>query len=996
MSRFASRVFASLLVVAIVLLTGTPARSQGDGYLQAVERIRDEGFSRSQVMDYAWHLTDVIGPRLSGSANMRESQEWARDTMQQIGLSNAVIEPWGEHGVNWDIEYVSLHMLEPDYQPLIGWPQGFTVGTEGKITGEVVVADIRSRADLESYRGRLQGAFVLSTPVRQYGPRFEPQAIRHDEGSLEVFVEEGFDRNNALRREEEWARNPPGLEDLSAGELEAFFKAEGVAVVLVASQGGDGTVFVTGRRDRSPAAVRNSLPTLYIAAEHYGRMYRLAAGNVPVTMEADVRIRLEERDSREYNVIGEIPGTDLAHEIVMLGAHLDSWHTGTGATDNAAGSAVVLEAMRLLMATGAAPRRTIRVALWSNEEGGLRGSRAYVAQHFGNPRDGTKADYENFSVYFNMDNGTGRIRGIHQQGNPFVAPIFAAWMRPFNDLKVGTLSNFSNRGSDQLSFDEAGLPGFQILQDRIEYRTRTHHTNMDVFDKLIPEDLRINAVVLASFAYQAAMVDERLPRKPFTDWRPEFELVQEDVFGAPNSYTNAIADYDNDGDLDIFVGFSGQPNRLYRNDGGIFTDVAALVGVADNDATRAAAWGDYNGDGHLDLFVGFASREGSWNRLYENDGDGRSFTDVTEAAGIGITGSFRQVSWVDFDNDGDVDLFLGLRDKPNVLFRNDDGRFTDVAASMGLDDPRHTVGAAWFDFDKDGDLDLVVANMDGDANGLFRNDGARFVDVAAEAGLDNGGRALGFPAYGSVRPVLGDFDNDGNIDVFMANYGPNGLFRNLGDGTFENVAPRMGVAIDSRYDTATWGDYDNDGRLDLYVNGTVGGGNNYRDYLFHNDGDHFTDVTPAVIGDQQSDHGAQWADMDGDGDLDLLLTGGSAAGMHYLLINSQADERARRSLQVLVLDADGHYTRAGAEVRLFDAASGALLGTNIVDTGSGYNSQNAMPVHFGLASDALVDVEITTLTRQGRVQARLSGVDPGSYVGRWLVVKVDENGDLRQ
>ncbi len=996
MSRVASRVFGSLLIIAAVLLTGTPVRSQGNLYWQAVERIRDEGFNRSQVIDYAWHLTDVIGPRVSGSANMRESQEWALSTMQQIGLSNATIAPWGEHGVNWDVEYVSLHMLEPDYQPLIGYPQAFTAGTNGKISGEVVIADIGSNAELEDYRGRLQGAIVLSTPMRQYGPRFKPAAIRHDDGSLATFVEEGVDRNNALRREEEWTRNPPRREDLGADELEEFFRSEGVAVVLVAAQGGDGTVFVTGRRDRSPASVRHSLPTLYIAPEHYGRMYRLAAANVSVTMEAEVRIRIEERDSQEYNVIGEIPGSDLAHQVVMIGAHLDSWHSGTGATDNASGSACVLEAMRILKAIGVAPRRTIRVALWSNEEGGLRGSRAYVAEHFGNPRDGVKADYENFSVYFNMDNGTGQVRGIHQQGNQFVAPIFEAWMKPFDDLKVGTLSNFSNRGSDQLSFDEAGLPGFQILQDRIEYRTRTHHTNMDVFDKLLPEDLKINSVVLASLAYQAAMVDERMPRKPFTDWRPQFETVQEDVFGAGNTYTNAIADYDNDGDLDIFVGFNQRANRLYRNDGGTFTDVAAQVGVADNDVTRASAWGDYNGDGHLDLFVGFVSRQGSSSKLYENTGDGGRFTDVTEAAGLEMTGSFRQVSWVDYDIDGDLDLFVGLRDKPNALYRNDDGRFTNVAQALGVDDPRRTVGAAWFDFDEDGDLDLLVANMDGDANGLFRNDRSRFVDVAAQAGLDNGGRMLGNSSFGTVRPAIADFDSDGKLDVFMANYGPNGLFRNLGNGTFENVAPRMGLAIDSRYDTATWGDYDNDGRPDLYVNGTVSGGRNYRDYLFHNDGDRFTDVTPPVVGDQESDHGAHWADMDGDGDLDLALTGGSAAGMHYLLLNSQVDERARRSLQVLVLDADGHYTRAGAEVRLFDAASGALLGTRIVDTGSGYNSQNAMPVHFGLAREALVEVEVTTMTRQGRRRARLSDIDPSAYVGRWLVVKVDENGDVGQ
>jgi hypothetical protein len=516
MSRTVSRLFTGILTAVIVFLIGTPVVPQGNGYGQAVERIRDEGFNRSQVMDFAWYLTDVIGPRISGSTNMRESQEWTRDTMEQIGLSNVAIEPWGEHGVNWDVEYVSMHMLEPDYQPLIGYPQGFTAGTNGKMTGEVVIADIMSDADLEKHRGRLRGAFVLSTPPRLSGPRFEPQAVRHDEESLATFVDEGVDRNIGLRGEEIWNRNP-ARRDISDADLEAFFKSEGVVAVLVAARGADGTVFVTGRRDRGPAAVRNSLPSLYIASEHYGRMYRLVEHNVPVTMEADIRIRIEERDSTEYNVVGEISGTDLADEIVMIGAHLDSWHSGTGATDNAAGSAAVLEAMRLLNAAGLQPRRTIRVALWSNEEGGLRGSRAYVAQHFGNPRDGAKDDYENFSVYFNMDNGTGQIRGIHQQGNQFVAPLFEQWLKPFDDLGVGTLSNFSNRGSDQLAFDEAGLPGFQVLQDRIEYRTRTHHTNIDVFDKLIEEDLQINAVVLASLAYQAAMIDERVPRKPPVD-----------------------------------------------------------------------------------------------------------------------------------------------------------------------------------------------------------------------------------------------------------------------------------------------------------------------------------------------------------------------------------------------------------------------------------------------------------------------------------------------
>jgi hypothetical protein len=551
-------------------------------------------------------------------------------------------------------------------------------------------------------------------------------------------------------------------------------------------------------------------------------------------------------------------------------------------------------------------------------------------------------------------------------------------------------------------------------------------------------------LILAVIAAPACRSPEPEPELVVEVFEPQFAPVQEELFGAGFAYTNAIADYDNDGDLDIFVGFNQHPNRLYRNDDGTFTDVAEAAGVADNDVTRAAAWGDYNGDGYLDLFVGFVSREGSWSRLYRNEGGGGSsgeggdsggtgsgedggtggagsgasggvrFTDVTEATGVGLTGSFRQVSWVDFDNDGDVDLFVGLRDKPNVLFRNDDGRFTDVAEDLGVADPRRTVGAAWFDYDKDGDLDLVVANMDGDANGLFRNDGTGFVDVAVEAGLDDGGRGLGDPAFGTVRPSIGDFNNDGNFDVFTANYGPPGLFMNLGPGSpaqFENVAPATELAIDGRYDTATWGDYDNDGRVDLFVNGTISQGTQYPDYLLHNAGDRFTDVTPPMMNELNADHGAHWADMNGDGALDLALTGGTEEGMHYLLINGLAGEQARRSLQVLVLDSDGHYTRAGAEVRLFDTASGALLGAAIVDTGSGYNSQNAMPVHFGLGAlggpagsagqaaqveGALVDVEITTMTRQGRVRARLAGVEPADYAGRWLVVMVDESGELRQ
>ncbi len=474
----------------------------------------------------------------------------------------------------------------------------------------------------------------------------------------------------------------------------------------------------------------------------------------------------------------------------------------------------------------------------------------------------------------------------------------------------------------------------------------------------------------------------------------EFTLHQAELFKDGGALTNAFADFDNDGDLDLFVGFRDRPNRLYRNDDGTFRDVAPQVGLADEVVTRTAAWGDYNGDGWVDLFVGYVSREVSGNMLYRNDGDGQGFTDVAASAGARITGSFRQASWIDYDNDGDLDLFVGLRDRPNVLLKNTNGTFTDVARRLGIDDPRRSVGAAWFDFDKDGDLDCYVANMDGDANGLFRNDGTAFVDVAEELGVESGGRPLGSTTYGSVRPSLGDYDNDGNVDIFLANYGPNGLYRNLDGERFENVAPELGLAIDNRYDTGSWGDYDNDGRLDLFVNGTITGGKSYEDYLFHNDEGGFVDVTPPLVRNSDGDHGGHWIDFDGDGDLDLALTGASPDGMHYLLRNELKKGRAQQSIAILVLDGDGHHTRAGSEVRMYDAGSKNLLGMGLLDTGSGYNSQNAMPVHFGLKNVAVIDVEITVFTGGGRKSVWLRQINPKTYRQSRLVVKINGDGEI--
>ncbi|MCP4723723.1 MAG: hypothetical protein GY863_01740, partial [bacterium] len=564
---------------------------------------------------------------------------------------------------------------------------------------------------------------------------------------------------------------------------------------------------------------------------------------------------------------------------------------------------------------------------------------------------------------------------------------------PFHDLKVKTLSQYSNRGTDHMAYDEAGLPGFQFIQDRIDYRSRTWHGNMDVIDHTLPEDLKINSIVMASFAYHAAMREEKLPRKPFTDWRPQFELTQPELFEGTGSLANAWGDFDNDGDLDLFVGFNGQQNRLYRNDDGKFTDIAERVGLADKIITRSAAWCDYNGDGHLDLYLGFIPRSGQKNRLYKNEGNGRRFTNVAPSLNVDLSGNSRQVSWVDFDSDGDVDLFVAFRDKPNALYRNDGSSFTDVSESSGADDPRRTVGAVWFDYDKDGDLDLYVTNMDGDANGMFRNDGGRFTDVAGELGVESGGRPLGQRTFGSVRPCLGDYNNDGYLDIFVANYGPNALFMNSG-GVFTNKAPELGLAIDECYDTGTWGDYDNNGMPDLYVNGTITRGKSFRDYLFHNDKDRFTDITPSVLLGLHADHGAHWVDFDSDGDLDLSLTGAGPDGMHYLVRNNLAQDKAERSLQVIVTDENGNYTKAGSEVRLYRSGTDHLLGCGILDTGSGYNSQNAMPVHFGLGESESVDVEITAMTKQGRISSRMTNISAEEYKGKVLKIRIDQNGRI--
>jgi hypothetical protein len=471
-----------------------------------------------------------------------------------------------------------------------------------------------------------------------------------------------------------------------------------------------------------------------------------------------------------------------------------------------------------------------------------------------------------------------------------------------------------------------------------------------------------------------------------------FEPVQPDLFSLQGGQPNAWADYDGDGDLDLFIGFRGQISRLYRNDGATFVDVAPLVGLADANEVRAASWGDYDDDGDADLFVGYARTTTVPNRLYRNDG-GKRFVDVGRQMGVDVVATSRQASFLDYDNDGDTDLFVAFRDRPNMLHRNDGGKYTEVAGQVGIADPRKTVGVAWFDMEGDGDLDAFVANQDGDLNGFFRNDGGRFTDIAPELGMDGAGRPL---VYGGVGPSVVDYDNDGDLDLYLANYGPNTMYRNEGGGKFTEVAADLGIAGDYHATTAVWGDYDNDGRSDVYVASYLANMMNTRDYLYRNLGASFDDVTPAILLKNDATHGVQWMDYDADGDLDLALADNGTMGKHLLFRNRLPASLRHRGLNVVVLDARGRYTRAGSEVRAYKAGTRTLVGTRMIDTGSGYCSQNLAPVHFGLPAAEPVDIEVTTFTASGKTMTRVGGIDAGALAGKPLVIRAGAGGQTAQ
>ena len=507
----------SFLVVAFAVVVGLPLAAQWPAEridFDAVYRIKEEGLQRSKVMETESYLTDVYGPRLTGSPNIREAADWAQKTLKTWGLANVHLETW-PFGRGWQNQRFVAIAVTPRTYPLAGFPRAWTPGTHGPITAAAVMAVIQTERDFEVWRGRLLGKFVLTTPMRPVPPRFEPLGRRFSDAELSELARQPATAGRGLRG------TPPA--GTFANQLEfvrkrtQFFVDEGVAALIEPSTNGDGgTFFVQGAQgaSRDPKAPPQPAQVV-LSIEHYGRIARTLEKQIPVTLQLDVDNKFYDEDLNGFNIVGDIPGSDKADEVVMLGAHFDSWHAGTGATDNAAGSAVMMEAMRILKTTGLKLRRTVRLGLWGGEEQGLLGSKAYVKDHFADVTTmAVKPEHAKLSAYFNVDNGTGAIRGVYLQGNEAAAPIFQEWMEPFKNLGMTTLAIRSTGSTDHVSYDAVGLPGFQFIQDPVEYDSRTHHSNQDVYERIQPDDMMRNAVIVASFVYNAANRDDKLPRKP--------------------------------------------------------------------------------------------------------------------------------------------------------------------------------------------------------------------------------------------------------------------------------------------------------------------------------------------------------------------------------------------------------------------------------------------------------------------------------------------------
>jgi hypothetical protein len=515
--------------------------------LNMYQRIRDEGLNHSHVMEFATALMDGIGPRLTGSPNLKKANEWTRDTLTRIGLENAHLEDWGEFGMGWQQLNTWARMVAPDTAVLIVQATPWSPSTAGPVTGEVVFVSIQDEKDFDQYKGKLAGKIVLYGAMREVPPVDKELFDRYSDKELEEIAAFPVSASASGVSPEMQARLRTYMERQKLiDKVAQFFFDEKAAAVIEPSRdgknggGSGGTIFddngATLGRTPYVAEKRVKIPVVVAAIESYGRLYRLTQAHAPVSVEIDVETRITGEHEHGFNTVAEIPGTDpkLKEQVVMVGGHLDSWIAGTGATDNGAGTIVAMEAVRILKALDVKPRRTIRIALWTGEEQGIFGSKGYVTQHFGSAKLSTapdqlqlpeymrraagplevKPEHKLISAYFNVDNGTGKIRGVYTQGNAAIAPIFAQWIAPLKDLGITTITNRNTGGTDHLSFDAVGIPGFQFIQDMLDYEARTHHSNEDVMERLQPADLKQIATVEAIFLYNAAQRDQMLPRKP--------------------------------------------------------------------------------------------------------------------------------------------------------------------------------------------------------------------------------------------------------------------------------------------------------------------------------------------------------------------------------------------------------------------------------------------------------------------------------------------------
>ena len=531
-------------------------------------RIREEGLKHSHVMEFGAALADGIGPRLTGSPNMAKANAWTRDTLTKIGLENAHLEDWGEFGMGWQQINTCVRMVSPDPEPLWAQAAPWSPATNGPVSGEIVYMNVQEIGDLDKYKGTLKGKIVLLGAMRPTPDITTPLFTRYTDAELkemETYETRGGRYTPGSPEFAKFLADRMKLAEIRKAALK-MMSDEGTLAVLTPSRdggdgGGTGIIFDDNganlARDAQKKENAVTIPNAVMMIEHYNRLARLAENHVPVTLEVNIETKFTGDHEHGFDTVAEIPGNDpkLKDQVVMVGGHLDSWISGTGATDNGAGSIVAMEAVRILKALGVKPKRTIRIALWSGEEQGLFGSQGYVKQHFGTfaepkvpepasvpsflrqhgPLTTTK-EWETLDAYYNLDNGTGKVRGVYTQENWAIAPIFKQWIAPLADLGVTTISYRNTGGTDHLSFDAVGLPGFQYIQDPMDYDTRTHHSDMDTYDRLHALDLEQAAVVEAIFLYNTSEREAMMPRKPF----PHPELEKQKTAPIPDIYPNAV------------------------------------------------------------------------------------------------------------------------------------------------------------------------------------------------------------------------------------------------------------------------------------------------------------------------------------------------------------------------------------------------------------------------------------------------------------------------